>query len=69
MKIVVINVQGAQRVLSGKSGMTFVVDSFTDTVDKRGLVAHVRDYRYRQSTEHQYQIWSIGPEGYSVIEE
>jgi hypothetical protein len=68
MKVAVLNLKASQRVLKFETGMTFAVDHFTDTVDGRGKVAHVRDYRYKQSAEQLFQIWSIGPEGYSLVE-
>lgn len=62
--VVKINAAGLPRVVDSVVGMTFIVDSFSDTVDDRGKVAHVRDYR----CGYPYQIWSIGPEGYEVVE-
>lgn len=56
---------GLERVLNGQVGMTFIVDKFIDTIDNRGRIAHVIDYRYKG--EHRYQIWSIGPEGYEIV--
>lgn len=67
MKIALINDKGVGRILDGKVGMTFIVDKFTDTIDNRGQMAHVRDYRFTHF--NNYEIWSIGPEGYSLIEE
>lgn len=48
--------------------MTFPVDKFT--IGVLGPVAHVRDYRFRP-TEFRaanYQIWSIGADGYEIVE-
>jgi hypothetical protein len=60
--------EGLSRVLEGTVGMTFVVDHFTDTVDNRGQIAHVRDYRYSGGPlDRPFQIWSIGPEGYERV--
>lgn len=64
MTIVKINEHGAGRVLRGEPGMTFVVDSFT--VTGRGNIAHVRDYRF-VTKGRDFQIWSIGPEGYEIV--
>lgn len=60
---------GLKRVLNGRAGMTFVVDSFTETLDERGKVAHVRDYRGKDAAlGREFQIWSIGPDGYEMVE-
>lgn len=67
MRIVRLTKDGLDRVLNGVVGMTFIVDSFTDTVDNRGQMAHVRDYRFGFGKYNAYQIWSIGPEGYEEI--
>lgn len=66
MTIIKINKNALSRVMDGKAGMTFIVDSFTDTIDKRGKMAHVRDYRYNILTA--FQIWSIRPDAYEIIE-
>lgn len=68
MTVIRLLSKGLDRVMDGQIGMTFIVDSFTDKVDNSGQVAHVRDYRYGR-TIRDYQIWSIGPEGYKIIEE
>lgn len=68
MRIVKLKQEGLARVLDGIIGMTFIVDRFIDTVDNRGKVAHVRDYRYA-GDYNIYSIWSIGPEGYEEIKE
>lgn len=68
MIIVKINKQGISRVLNGEVGMTFIVDKFGGV---SGKTAHVRDYRF-DNTNHNgkdYQIWSIGYEGYEEIKE
>lgn len=69
MTVVKINEYALSRVLDGQIGMTFIVDKFTYRIDNRGQVAHVRDYRYPSKLKGDYQIWSIGPEGYTIIEE
>lgn len=72
MRVVRLKEKGLDRVLNGTVGMTFIVDKFTDTVDDRGQMAHVRDYRFRREhwqTSKMYQIWSIGPEGYEEVME
>lgn len=62
---------GIDRVLSGEEGMTFIVDKITENGLRR--IAHVRDYRFPRMVngEHHadYQIWSIGPEGYQLVTE
>jgi len=71
MTIIKLLPAGRSRVLDGETGMTFVVDSFTDTYDNRGKVAHVRDYRHFKNCAtlgRPFQIWSIGPGGYEMIE-
>lgn len=61
--------KGCDRVLNGAPGMTFIVDKITENGLRR--IAHVRDYRYPRTVngEHHadYQIWSIGPEGYQLV--
>ena len=68
MIVIRINEKALSRVMNGQIGMTFIVDEFTDTIDDRGKIAHVRDYRYFNTFGRLYQIWSIDPEGYEVIE-
>jgi len=63
--VVRINEKATVRVLNSMVGMTFIVDHFTDTVDNRGRIAHVRDYR--SLPNERYHIWSIGPEGYEIV--
>lgn len=69
MRVIKLKKDGLHRVLNGTEGMTFIVDKFTDTVDDRGQVAHVRDYRYGPQNQNPipFQIWSIGSEGYEEI--
>lgn len=65
--MVVVKIKGPEgiaRVLSSEPGMTFLVDKFTNGV--RGMVAHVRDYRFPSPTQ-AYQIWSIPAEGYEIV--
>lgn len=69
IRVVRLKKEGLDRVLNGTVGMTFIVDRFTDTVDDRGWMAHVRDYRYGRGTDSPYQVWSIGPDGYEEIKE
>lgn len=59
---------GLPRVLNGQVGQTFIVDVFSDTIDNRGRMAHVRDYRYA-SNQYEYQIWSLGPNDYEIVGE
>lgn len=66
MLIAKLKREGLERVLDGRVGMTFPVDSFTPGV--RGPVAHVRDYRYFGS-HYPYQTWSIGADGYELLAE
>lgn len=68
MTIVKINKKALDRVMDGIVGMTFIVDKFTDTINNRRQIAHVRDYRYNNNG-CDYQIWSIGPDSYEIIEE
>ena len=60
---------GTARVLNGEVGMTFIVDEITTNGLRR--IAHVRDYRYPRVVNGErhadYQIWSIGPEGYQLV--
>jgi hypothetical protein len=67
MQVIKLNAKGVARVLDGKVGMTFIVDSLTTCIHA-GPVAHVRDYRYQHaSLGRDFQIWSIPREGYEVI--
>lgn len=66
MRVVTLKQGGLSRVLDGRVGMTFVVDRFTDTVDHRGQMAHVRDYRY-PGTYFPWQVWSLGPGDYEEV--
>lgn len=68
MIIIKINKEGCNRVLNGQIGMTFPVDKFT--VGVLGPVAHVRDYRFGPTELRavNYQIWSIGADGYEIVE-
>ena len=61
--------EGLRRVLNAVDGMTFIVDKFTDRAPGlEGRVAHVRDYRYSDpGLGREFQIWSIGPDGYDEI--
>lgn len=63
MVVVKLLIAGVPRVMGGKAGMTFIVDSFTTNV--YGLVANVRDYRFGD----RYQIWSISFGGYEIIQD
>lgn len=66
MVVVKLLIAGVPRVMGGKAGMTFIVDSFTN--NPNGKVVHVRDYRYDLITGGRgYAIWSIGPDGYEII--
>lgn len=65
-RIAILKTGGLSRVLDGRIGMTFVVDKFTDTIDNRGRMAHVRDYRY-PTQGNGFQIWSLGPEDYDLL--
>lgn len=68
LAVVMLTEKGVERVLRGRKGMTFLVDKFTDTVDGRGRMAHVRDYSF-PGPNYQWQIWSLGPEHYVIIQE
>lgn len=59
-EVVMLTRAGEWRVLQGKAGMLFLVDSVTIRPDG-GIVRHVRDYRYEQNGK-PYQIWSLGPD-------
>lgn len=56
---------GVERVLDGAAGMTFIVDAITDGHGGR-RIAYVRDYRFK-GDYREFQIWSIGPEGYQLV--
>jgi hypothetical protein len=59
--------KGTSRVLNGAAGMTFIVDEITEGVGCR-RIAHVRDYRYaNKDLGREFQIWSLGPEGYQLV--
>lgn len=66
MEVVKLTEQGARRrVLDGKAGMTFVVDSFGGVGNK---CAHVRDYRYQGCDNSKpWQIWTLGEGDYETI--
>lgn len=66
MQVIKLLEKGLPRVLDGEVGMTFVVEATTKRIAGDGIVAHVRDYRYHNG-QNDYQIWSIGPEGYEVV--
>lgn len=69
MMIAKLTEGGLDRVLDGKVGMTFIVDSITENGLRR--IARVRDYRYPRiingKRHTDYQIWSIGPDGYQLV--
>jgi hypothetical protein len=67
--VVMVNREGAERVLNGSPGMTFLVDSFTRSGDGVTWVAHVRDYRgqYKGFNSKPYQVWSVPQRGYEVV--
>lgn len=64
--VVKLKCSGIARVLSGHEGQTFIVDKFTPTIDNRGLLVHVRDYRY-PNDHRKFQTWTLGPDDYEVI--
>lgn len=69
-QVVKLTEAGLSRVLNGFVGMTFIVNRFSDSaIDGPGKVAHVRDYRYRQSPTLEYQIWSLAMRDYELVEE
>lgn len=66
MLIARLTKDGLDRVLNGVEGMTFIVDEITSYNGRR--TAHVRDYRFKNEIlGREFQIWSIGPEGYQLV--
>lgn len=65
MKVAKLTENGISRMIDGAAGMTFVVDSFSDTTG--GKNAHVRDYR-RPTAYKSYQIWTLSPDQYELVE-
>jgi hypothetical protein len=66
LTVVKLTGTGWTRVLNGKEGMTFIVDKFTPAANG-GMIAHVRDYRWTNGG-FPFQIWSLSPDQYEVIE-
>ena len=67
--VIKLTLEGERRVLDGRAGMTFIVDSMTPSGQPKASfpwVAHVRDYRYA-SDRRDFQIWSLGPQEYEFI--
>ena len=65
MNVAKLTEKGTVRTLDGKAGMTFVVDSFSNSTS--GKNAHVRDYRYPNDYA-KYQIWTLAPDHYELVE-
>lgn len=61
--VVRLTLAGCARVLNGHEGMTFPVHAWGGA---DGATAHVRDHRYPDEGR-DFQIWSIGREGYEVV--
>lgn len=62
--------QGVQRVLDGKPGMTFIIDSVTETARGGEYNVHVRDYRLhgeKRNPAEPWCIWTLGPDEYALI--
>lgn len=75
MIIVKLTQAGVSRVLSGAEGMTFMVDKVTQrygTTEPENRIMHVRDYRYSNEAKalgRPWQIWTLAPGDYEIIEE
>jgi len=67
VKVVKLTAQGEHvgRVMDGREGMTFIVDSHTDRnggpANGGGRIYHVRDYRYASPSWGDFCIWSLAP--------
>lgn len=62
--IIKLTKAGEARILDGKEGMTFPLDTMGGVDDR---CAHVRDYRY-PGDHFPFQIWTLGPDEFEVIE-
>lgn len=65
MKVAKLTKAGEARVLDGREGMTFVIDSFGGVNDR---CANVRDYRF-PSGSRPFQIWTLVPACFEMVEE
>lgn len=66
--VVTLTEAGRDRVLGGRAGMTFLVDSCTESVGQPGKWnVHVRDYACRQPNGKEYVIWTLGPGDYEAV--
>jgi hypothetical protein len=57
MQVAKLTKFGAMRVLEGRTGMTFVIKSFSNDVGGNPTVAHVIDYRFDHNGRPQ--TWSL----------
>lgn len=70
LKVVKLTSRGEARVLDGKVGMTFIVDSWTQRVNTSTpdmVIYHVRDYRYASSMRGPWCIWTLSPGDYELV--
>jgi len=56
----------AGRILEGKVGMVFKVDSWTTRADKK-RICHVIDYRYPNDSKKGFQVWTLGVDGFEEL--
>jgi hypothetical protein len=57
---------GANRILMGKAGMIFKVDSWTTRSDKK-RICHVIDYRFPNGSDAGFQVWTLGVDGFEEL--
>lgn len=62
--VIKLTAAGLHRVLDGKEGMTFLLDTMCGIDDR---CAAVRDYRYPTS-HFPFQTWVLGPGDFEVVE-
>lgn len=61
--VAILKESGVQRVLDGKIGMTFIIESFSGFENR---CANVKDYRYPNDVK-PYQIWTLPDGGYRLV--
>ena len=64
--VIAVMGDGLRRVPNSVDGATFIVNSATEGL--MGTVVHVRDYRYTEHGTRAFVIWSVGADGYRVVQ-